>query len=241
MENQQDLPSKGLFNGAIAVVDGYLVPHPPLIAMATGTANDVPLIIGTTAQEIGFPQQKVFKSKEIFKKYAQTHLEPFLGRNKTIMALNMYPGTAQYSFLTLGSDIAVNCPDDVIALNASQGFRSTVYRYVVTNSPSEPVHVDGFICQYAFHMWDLIAFFGFPHELNYKPSERDMEFMRDLRRELGTFIHHRRVYGKSWREYPNATALFTNNGVEVLTNRGYHEKECSFWMENGFFPYAWIN
>ena len=50
--------------------------------------------------------QKSFKSKETFEKYARKHLEAFLGVNKTTIALDMYNGTAQYKFITMGSDMA---------------------------------------------------------------------------------------------------------------------------------------
>lgn len=242
MANLLDLPTKDLFDGAIAVVDGYVVPIPPLVAMATEPANDVPLVVGTTAQEIEFMQQKTFNAEETFDKYARKRLEPFLGVSKTTVALDMYRGPAQYRFVTMGSDIAVTCPDDIIALNASSGFQNPVYRYVVTNFPTKPVNILGTPCKYAFHMWDLIAFFGFPNAtIKYKPSMNDLAFMRDLRRELGSFIRYGRVNNSDWYEYPNGTALFTDQGVHTLGNEGYRKKECSFWMENGFFSYAWIN
>ena len=91
-------------------------------------------------------------------------------------------------------------------------------------------------------MWGLIAFFGFPNAtIGYNPSKNDLAFIRDLRRELGFFIHYGRVQNSGWYEFSNGIALFTDQGVHTLENGGYHEKECSFWMENGFFYYAWIN
>ena len=91
-------------------------------------------------------------------------------------------------------------------------------------------------------MWDLIAFFGFPNAtIGYNPSKNDLAFIRDLRRELGFFIHYCRVQNSGWYEFSNGIALFTDQGVHTLENGGYHEKECLFWMENGFFYYAWIN
>ena len=44
---------------------------------------------------------------------------------------------------------------------------------------------------------DLVAFFGFPDEFNYAPSDKDKSFMRDLRRELGEFIYKGTVKDES--------------------------------------------
>lgn len=58
--DQDDLPTKNLFDGAVAVVDGLVVPNPPLLAMATGKGNDVPIVVGTTAYEINYCPVTVF-------------------------------------------------------------------------------------------------------------------------------------------------------------------------------------
>ena len=90
------------------------------------------------------------------------------------------------------------------------------------------------------NIWDQVAFFGFPDDVNYTPSEKDKSFMKHLRRELGEFIYKGTVKDKSWKEYPESTALFTDNGVSV-TKEEYHKRECDFWIKHGFFSYGWIN
>ena len=241
------LPTKNRFDGAVAVVDRTVVSDPPLVAMATGKVNDVPLIIGTTAQEIDVQPVISFanSSYEKYRKYVEEKLRPFLG-NDVIKALDMYNDSLatgesfQFAFSSLVSDLRETCPNNVLALNASKGFHSSVYRYVVTNRPSAPINLFGFPASFAFHMWDEVAFFGFPVELNYKPSEKDKEFMVDLRRELGEFIYKGTVKEKSWKEYPESTALFTDTGISVPKEE-YHKKECDFWLRHGFFSYGWIN
>lgn len=50
-----DLPTKGHFIGPVAVVDGYVLEAPPFeLWEKKGSYNDVPLLIGTTAQEADF-------------------------------------------------------------------------------------------------------------------------------------------------------------------------------------------
>ena len=247
MADLMGLPTKNRFDGAVAVVDKTVVSDPPLVVMATGKANDVPLIIGTTAQEIDVQPLVSFTSSSYgkYRKHVEEKLRPFLG-NDVSKVLDMYNDSlamgesVQFAFSSMVSDLRETCPNNVLALNASKGFHSSVYRYVVTNRPSEPINLFGFPSSFAFHMWDEVAFFGFPVELNYKPSKKDKEFMMDLRRELGEFINKGALKEESWREYPESTALFTDNGVSVPKEE-YHKKECDFWLEQGFFSYGWIN
>ena len=247
MSDLMDLPTKNRFDGAVAVVDRTVVSGPPLVAMATGKANDVPLIIGTTAQEIDVQPVVSFTNSGYgkYQKYVEEKLRPFLG-NDVGKVLDMYNDSLavgesfQFAFSSLTSDLRETCPNNVLALNASKGFHSSVYRYVVTNKPSAPINLFGFPASFACHMWDEVAFFGFPVEFNYTPSEKDKKFMVDLRRELGEFIHKGTVKEESWREYPESTALFTNDGVSV-SKEEYHKKECDFWLGQGFFSYGWIN
>ena len=251
MADSMDLPTKNLFDGAVAVVDNLVVPKPPLLAMVEGEANDVPLIIGTMAQEINIQPVKNFVNStwEDYSAYVKQKLAPFIGRNVS-KVLAMYnktvPGKSrqsiQFAYSSMASDLRASCPNDVLALNASQGFKSPVYRYVVTNAPTSPINLIGFSATFAIHMWDLVALFGFPPTFHYTPSSRDQSFKRDLRREFSKFIHNElTLKDASWREYPQSTTLFTDIGVKVLDEHGYHKEECSFWLGNGFFAYGWIN
>jgi len=79
-----------------------------------------------------------------------------------------------------------------------------------------------------------VAFFGFPSELGYQPSEKDKDCMKDLRREFGEFINAKGTVKTESRK----TALFTDGGVQVPADE-YHKEQCNFWLENGFF--SWIN
>lgn len=63
--------------------------------------------------------------------------------------------------------------------------------------------------------------------------------MMDLRRQFNSFIHNKTF--KTWNEYPQNTALFTDSGMKFLDQDGYNKQECDLWLDNGFFSYAWIN
>ena len=64
MDDLLDLPTNGRFAGAVAVVDEDVAMELPLVAMAEGRANDVSLIIGTTAQEIDVAPTKIFENSQ---------------------------------------------------------------------------------------------------------------------------------------------------------------------------------
>jgi len=43
---------------------------------------------------------------------------------------------------------------------------------------------------------------------------------------------------KEWPEYPEATALLSNN---LTTVKGNSTVRCKLWQDNGFYAYAWTN
>ena len=253
MDDLLELPTKHRFAGAVAVVDKTVVLEAPLVAMAKVEVNDVPLIIGTTAQEADIAPTVVFNNSVINEYRARVHkrLRTFGFNASTVeLVLDMYNNTLfdgsslpslQLAYTSMVTDLRATCPNNKVAKTASEGFKSPVYRYVVTNRPSKPLSLFGFPSTFAFHMWDLVAFFGFPSELGYQPSEEDKAFMVDLRREFGEFINRKgNVKTEEWKVYPSKTALFTDEGVQVPGDE-YHKEQCNFWLENGFFSYAWIN
>ena len=251
MNDLLELPTKGRFAGAVAVVDKTVVSDPPLVSITNKKANDVPLIFGTTAQESDIAPSVVFNNTAFveYRARVQKRFGTFnFSANQVNMVLNMCNRTLsdgtlpslQFAYTSMVSDLRTTCPNNKVARNASEGLKSPVYRYVVTNHPSNPVSLFGFNSTFAFHLWDLVAFFGFPSEVGYKPSEKDKNFMKDLRREFGEFIKKGTVKKELWKAYPNKTTLFTDSGVEVPENE-YHEDQCNFWLNNGFFSYAWIN
>ena len=157
-----DLPTKKRFDEAVAVVDKTLVAEPPLIDMATRKANDVPLLIGTTAQEIHVQPLKSFANSSFgdYRKHVEEKFGPFLG-NAVSEVLSMYNDSLddgkslQFAYLSMASDLRETSPNNVLALNASKGFSTPVYRYVMTNSPSAPINLSGSPATLACHMWDL--------------------------------------------------------------------------------------
>lgn len=159
--------------------------------------------------------------------------------------LKLYPQGVidpEYQFTSLGSDIRVNCPTEVLALQTATYFRSPVYRYIVTYWPSTPVHALGlpFPAKYAFHSLDLFAFFGLMPNYIKNPQCSDMDFQQNVRKEVLHFVKTGHPYSSPmpWDEYPSKTGVFTTMTDAVSA---YNPIQCQYLLMKGFFSYAWIN
>ncbi|XP_070544213.1 para-nitrobenzyl esterase-like [Ptychodera flava] len=246
--NTAGLPLKGFKDGALCVVDGFVIPLDPLTAWQRKKANDVPLVIGTTAQEIDwFPHTFDLNewTWEQYTDYVRERLDPF-GKDITETAMTLYKydevkDTPEQTLTTMISDAVMNCGNAKVAKQAAQSLKSPVYRYVATWWPSEPFSYLGLPWKprYAFHLSEMLAFFGFlPHYMS-NPTEEDMKFQALMQRAIVHFAKEGVMPTElNWPEEPKGMALI---GSEMLPQEDYHAEECKFWMDNGFYAYSWIN
>ena len=158
-------------------------------------------------------------------------------------AMYLYPIhfiTPEFQFTSMASDIRANCPNDIMSTYAASTFSSPVYRYVVTSWPSQPVHAVGipFAASYSMHMWDVFAFFGFIKDYIKNPTEADLQWQENVRNEVISFVHNGQPSTHAWQRYPNTTVKLSSQTSIVSA---YNPVQCEFWMQNGFFSYAWIN
>ena len=182
---------------------------------------------------------------EQYLSYVKSHLDTF-GENITNQVLELYNsvlsgGDPEYNFTTLTSDLRMNCGNDVLAEKASRALSSGVYRYIATSKPSSSVHPFGipFAAKYAFHSWDVFAFFDSMADFMEKmPEASDRQFSYLMRKNLMSFAVHGVPADSRWLPFSNVTALISES--MDYTPR-YHEQQCDFWKENGFFAYSWIN
>ncbi|XP_052241317.1 para-nitrobenzyl esterase-like [Dreissena polymorpha] len=244
MVDQADLPTKGYFDGAIAVVDGLVIPDAPFEVWRKGNMVDVPLLIGSCANEVDYNPSDMSISTWTWDLYV-SHINATIGTFGPLTlstALKMYPvnqSTPEFQLTSMASDIRANCPNDVMSFYAAATFTSPVYRYVVTSSPSVPVHPVGipFPARYSFHMWDVFAYFGFIPDYITNPTMDDLAWQRNVQQEVMSFVKKGRPFS-AWRPYPEATALLSH---VTTTSSGYNPAQCEFWLQNGFFSYGWIN
>lgn len=245
MMDQGDLPNKGRYDGAIAIVDGYVLPEAPFDAWANGRAVDVPLLIGSCANEVDYNPTITEINTWTWQQY-EHHVNETIGSfgklvKDTLMSL--YPShhiSPEYQLTSMASDIRANCPNDVMSLYAATTFKSPVFRYVVTSTPSVPVHAVGipFPASYSFHMWDIFAFFGFIPDYIKFPTKTDIAWQRNVQNEVLSFVHTGAPCSSEWKPYPMVTASLS---YQTTVLSAYNPVQCEFLLGNGFFSYAWIN
>ncbi|XP_077978737.1 neurotactin-like [Glandiceps talaboti] len=237
-----DLPDKNRFYGAIAIVDGIVVPNRPFDMWQSGRGHDVPVVVGTTAQEIDFAPVSDDISNwtwDTFDAALKAKLDPF-EENITEQAKVLYPetGTPEYVYTTMVSDLRVGCPNDVLSATAAAALQSSVYRYITTSRPSQPVSAfKPFKSTYAFHGWDCFAFFDTLGQFLSTPSKEDVKFSKKMQELFLGFARDGKMPAE-WQPFPESTALIATN---LTTVKRYHAAECDFWTKHGFFSYAWIN
>ncbi|KAK3097961.1 hypothetical protein FSP39_014851 [Pinctada imbricata] len=248
MSDQSDLPVLNHFDGAIAIVDGYVLTDNPYKIFENGEGNDVPLMIGTTAQEVDFdPSPTNLKNWtwNNYRDHVTQKLGTFQGNTKDIVfqALQLYPiniETPEFEFTSMVSDLRVTCPNEVMAKDIALFFTSDVYRYVVTSRPSQPIHTVGipFPASYSMHMWDLFGFFGTIKDY-FTPKQSDIMFQNNIQQEILAFVRTGKPYTSAWSTVWDNVALLTNI-TEIADS--YNSAQCHFWTITAkMLPYAWIN
>ena len=159
------------------------------------------------------------------------------------MALRLYPmgpETAEFQFTSMISDLRMNCGNDYASLVLAKSFRSPVYRYVMTYTPSAPISFDNesFAVRYSAHGFDVAGFYASFDSYLSPLAAIDIAFQNIMRQEVTSFMTTGNPYSSSWGQFPQQTALLSDS---VNISSGYHTAECQFWLANGFLSYAWVN
>ena len=140
------------------------------------------------------------------------------------------------------SDIRAICPLDDLIRSMSRSFRSPIYRYVITSSPSRPINQHGVIKRHAFRGWELMTFLGTASNYLDIITNKDKQFSKNLRRAIFEFVRDGKTSSARWKDWktaPDATALISSQ-MDFVSK--YHRKECLFWGQQGFLSdYGWMN
>ncbi|XP_029001168.1 para-nitrobenzyl esterase [Betta splendens] len=249
-----DLPTKGVFIGPVAVVDGHVLEAPPLeVWDKKRNHSDVPFVVGTMEQEVDFSPLPGNISTWTWNDYSWFVTEKLktFSRDLPKAALDLYPSSGpcptrercpEWAYTTMASDIRVTCPNNDLAERAAAALHSPVYRYVVNYTLSGPVNSSGdllpFPSRFSFHCLDILAFFGsLDFTLGKPPSDQDLSFQRLITHHLVNFARTGKME-KEWPEYPSATALLSDH---LTAAQNYSAERCRLWKENGLYAYAWMN
>ncbi|XP_052777654.1 fumonisin B1 esterase-like [Mya arenaria] len=244
MDDLGDFPTKGRFDGALAVVDGYVLPKSPLEAFAEGEGVDVPVLIGTTAQEVDIehPSANWTWGDNNYREHVRDKLNPF-GTVIAETALQLYPAnksTPEFQITSMISDCRAVCGNDYLGVILSAAVASPVYRYVAAYIPSGPARPFGGAVEAsnAFHGIDILAYFNATRLMLTHVTDADRQWEINIQQEVLAFVRTGSPHTYDWGMFPSQTALLTEN---TTVTAGYHTAECLFWLRNGFFSYSWIN
>lgn len=250
-----DLPTKGQLNGPVAVVDGYVLPAPPLQLLAQGgNYSDVPFVIGTTAQEVDFAPPFANISNWTLGDYQWFVTKKLSTFNESLAkrALELYPSSGhclttdrcpERAYTTMTSDIRVSCPNTDLAQRAAAALHNPVYRYIVTHTPSRAISqfsdLVAFPSRFSFHCLDVLAFFrGLETLLGTPLPDHDQHFQDLLTQHLVHFAKQGKM-PDDWPQYPSIALL--SEKLSVVKNDSGMASRCQLWRDSGMFQYAWIN
>ncbi|XP_076459354.1 neurotactin-like [Babylonia areolata] len=238
-------------------VDGYVLKETPLQAWRHHRGNDIPLLFTTSAhsRQVRLPQPKPAPPRDTAHRWTwerytaavRTALAPLGPSSSGISekALLLYPATSavspQRQLTRMTSDVLVTCPVRLLVKAASSTFRSPVFQAVVTSSPSSvPFAAAKTLNDSVIHNpfalytgdWDLLAFFGDFDFLGFRPSKKDFDFQRLVRREVVAFAREGRPETRYWDAAQNCTALLSDH---VFPVRSYNKERCQFWVASGLY------
>lgn len=180
-----------------------------------------------------------------YSSYVALHLDTF-SANITEEALRLYPYTSgpngpELPYTTMVTDSRLTCATDVVAQAASLAMPGLVYRYVATAFPSTPVHALGmpFPAKYAFHLSDFFAFLdAYGLYMTSSPTDSDQVFAQTTQDIIMAFAKTGHPNHSNWLPY-NANIGLLSEKIKVV--KSYQQKQCTFWLNNGFFDYSWRN
>ncbi|XP_054707902.1 carboxylesterase-like [Uloborus diversus] len=250
IRDQNDLPIPGIYPEQMIVLDGELLQQTPIEAIASGNGEQIPTLVGTTAQAINIwpGPDDLFKWKwSQLSKYVVTSLDSF-GPGISHEALELYNTSLngdiqspEEVYSTMVSDLRQTCPIDHMIHFIANASTVPLYRYVITSTPSIPIKILGYPSSYAFHQWDVVAFFDHMEHYLDAPTSTDFTFRDELHRMVRAFIRSGGMRDPipGWNMYPLNMAQISRDNVTII--KSYHEDKCNFWKSKGFEDFAWVS
>ncbi|NUO48188.1 MAG: carboxylesterase family protein [Polyangiaceae bacterium] len=212
------------------VVDGVVLPKSPETALADGTFEHVPFVVGANAEELAALITTTVDSDAEYVAAVEAAMAPF-GAQATEDALALYPSSAypspQDALVALISDQRFLCPSRRIARVAS-GHGSPVYRYFFRRRADAPMGPKP-----AQHCIELLYVFGALEEIpGFNPADADVDLATDMRgywTSLAIGGAPQAEGAPAWPAYDpqldNTIVFDSPIGVE----NGIRTAECDFW------------
>lgn len=181
--------------------------------------------------------------------------------NNRIYSQSLQEKSPKKIYLNMVSDIRQTCPINELASSMSLAGHH-VSRYIVTNAPSsiqQSPHLANQLDshnviqksdikdrpEYAYHTWDLFAFFGFQFNQDFNAQESDLKFQKLIRQMVKNFVHkqditHNQPTMAAAKSYHHDNIILRiNNSITLIKN--YKVDECEMWKKHLDRSYAWVS
>lgn len=135
-----------------------------------------------------------------------------------------------------------------LARRQLNGDQTAIQQRVNNQSDSEQ-QIEDSVRRYAFHQWDLLAFFGFDQDPTLRPDDSDLRFQSQVRDMVHKFVHgtgeqpengnsidHRR-----WPFQSDGTLLTLDGATRPLLSQDFRRDICAFWQRFLGRAYAWVS
>lgn len=211
------------------VVDGHALPMPPREMIAAGDFAQVPLIIGSTADESGQSAPARIDDEAAFRAAARLFLGPLALPAVLDGAVEVYNpdvfGTWRDAYIAMGSDVKFTCTarTDAAAFAAAG---ATVHRYWFDKIPDRSgaqLRASG-----AFHGIDVLYLFGTMADV-VPPGPGD-EAVIDAMASRWLALAADGMPGDDWPTWDadRDPYLFLGDAIEI--REGVRTAQCDFWQ-----------
>jgi para-nitrobenzyl esterase len=210
------------------IIDGVVITADRLDAVATGVAGDIPLIAGSTADEMA----KIFGTNFVaddaeYREFLEAVFEPPLSDELYALYPTADFATANDAVSTLIGDILFNCPAEWLVSSAQTGAPAYLYEF------GRGFDNGGSADQGAFHTIDVTHLFGTFSAWGYAPDSQAISLSTAMRVAWAGLVNspanvpQYNVGGASpWPAYTTATPQYVRYGETPTTRTSYRNGKC---------------
>lgn len=216
------------------VVDGYLLPDAPLALIERGEHNDVPLVLGSTADEMA--SENIFQAEvETVEAYEAFIRGAFSGYGEEAVAtiLELYPAsdyeTPQDALIQVFTDRSFTRQARLLARAAAAGGTAPTFRYLFSKNTDTPAGTiparHGIDLTYVFNTITTIPVFN-PTPADTAIADAMMASWAALARSGDP---NAEALGVAWQPYDPARDNYVDFGATVSADEGLRTQKCDMW------------
>ncbi len=212
------------------LVDGLVIPNHPGLLVKAGNYNQVPYMLGTSAEEYASLLSVPIQTKQGYETLV-SNMFSALGQEVVEAMLEAYPVEAYDSpraaAIDLLSDGVFTCPHRTWARALAQAQQAPVYRYFFSRRP-ETMQGE----QPAAHALELLYVFGTMHDIPlYNPAEGDSYVSQQM---MGYWTRFAAGDPNAdgavlWPQYDVETDPYLEFNHPVVAKEGLHTDKCDLW------------